>query len=35
MWNKDDKLEDCIATIPDRCYATFYQAVVDYVKYGA
>jgi len=32
MWNKDDKLEDCIATIPDRCYATFYQAVIEYVK---
>lgn len=32
MWNKDDKLEDCKATIPDRSYAPMYQAVIDYVK---
>jgi len=29
MWNKDDKLEDVICMIPDRCYATMYQAVFD------
>ena len=25
MWNKDDALEDVMAIIPDRCYATMYQ----------
>ena len=25
MWNKDDALEDTMALIPDRCYATMYQ----------
>jgi hypothetical protein len=25
MWNKDDALEDTMAIIPDRCYATIYQ----------
>ena len=24
MWNKDDALEDTMAIIPDRCYATMY-----------
>merc|ERR1719473_1045552 len=28
MWNKDDALEDTMAIIPDRCYATIYQAMV-------
>jgi isocitrate dehydrogenase len=32
MWNKDDKLEDTIAVIPDRCYATIYQVVIDDCK---
>jgi isocitrate dehydrogenase len=32
MWNKDDALEDTMAIIPDRCYATMYQAVVDDCK---
>jgi len=32
MWNKDDKLEDTMAIIPDRCYATMYQAVIDDCK---
>ena len=32
MWNKDDALEDTMAIIPDRCYATFYQAVIDDCK---
>ena len=29
MWNTDDALEDTKCLIPDRCYATFYQAVMD------
>eukprot|EP00427_Karlodinium_veneficum_P011355 CAMPEP_0169075164 /NCGR_PEP_ID=MMETSP1015-20121227/7678_1 /TAXON_ID=342587 /ORGANISM="Karlodinium micrum, Strain CCMP2283" /LENGTH=888 /DNA_ID=CAMNT_0009134561 /DNA_START=57 /DNA_END=2723 /DNA_ORIENTATION=- len=29
MWSLEDKLEDSQFTIPDRCYAGFYQAVID------
>lgn len=29
MWNTDDALEDTKCVIPDRCYARFYQAVMD------
>ena len=29
MWNKDDELQDTIAMIPDRCYATMYQAIIE------
>ena len=29
MWGPDDQLHDTIAMIPDRCYATIYQAVID------
>ncbi len=29
MWNKDDELQDTIAMVPDRCYATIYQVVID------
>lgn len=32
MWNKDDNLETTKCLIPDRCYATFYQEVIDFVK---
>lgn len=32
MWGADGKLHDCIATIPDRCYATLFQAVIDDCK---
>jgi len=32
MWNKDDALEDVMAIIPDRCYATMYQAVIEDCK---
>jgi len=32
MWNKDNKEEDTLAMIPDRCYATTYQAVIDDCK---
>jgi isocitrate dehydrogenase len=36
MWGADDTLHDCIAMVPDRCYATIYQAVVeDCRKHGA
>jgi isocitrate dehydrogenase len=29
MWNKDDQLQDTIAMIPDRCYATMYQEIIS------
>ncbi len=29
MWNKDDALQDTVAMVPDRCYATMYQAIVE------
>jgi len=29
MWNKNDELQDTIAMVPDRCYATIYQTVVE------
>lgn len=32
MWNKDDKEEDTLAMIPDRCYAKSFQAVIDDCK---
>jgi len=36
MWGPDDKLHDCIAMIPDRCYATIYQEIMeDCKKHGA
>jgi isocitrate dehydrogenase len=36
MWGADDQLHDTIAMIPDRCYATIYQAVIeDCKKHGA
>ncbi|OKY76139.1 MAG: isocitrate dehydrogenase (NADP(+)) [Desulfobulbaceae bacterium DB1] len=36
MWGADDTLHDTIAMIPDRCYATIYQQVVeDCKKHGA
>ena len=35
MWGPDDQLHDCIAMVPDRCYATIYQEVVEDCKqYG-
>jgi isocitrate dehydrogenase len=35
MWNNDDELEDTIAMIPDRCYATMYQEIIsDCQKHG-
>ncbi|MBV9348612.1 MAG: NADP-dependent isocitrate dehydrogenase [Pseudolabrys sp.] len=32
MWGADGKLHDCIAAIPDRCYSTLFQAVIDDCK---
>ena len=29
MWNKDDQLQDTIAMVPDRCYATIYQTIIE------
>ncbi len=29
MWNRDGELQDTVALIPDRCYATMYQAVIE------
>ncbi|MCM2130267.1 NADP-dependent isocitrate dehydrogenase [Larsenimonas rhizosphaerae] len=36
MWGTDDELHDAKAVIPDRCYATIYQTVIeDCIKHGA
>ena len=32
MWGPDGKLHDTKAMIPDRCYATIYQAIIDDCK---
>ena len=32
MWNKDDGLQDTVAVIPDRSYATIYQVVIEDCK---
>ena len=32
MWNKDDELEDCVAMVPDRCYATMYKEILEDAK---
>jgi isocitrate dehydrogenase len=29
MWNWDDELQDTVAMVPDRCYATMYQAIIE------
>ena len=29
MWNLQDELQDTLAMIPDRCYATIYQTVIE------
>ncbi len=34
MWNKQDELQDTVAVIPDRCYATIYQAVIEDCKHN-
>lgn len=36
MWNKDDKLQDTLCLIPDRCYAGVYkEIIIDCQKNGA
>ena len=32
MWNKNDELQDCIAMVPDRCYATMYAEILEDAK---
>jgi isocitrate dehydrogenase len=32
MWNLKDELQDCIAMIPDRCYATIYTEIIEDAK---
>jgi len=32
MWNKEDALQDTIAVIPDRCYATIYHVAIEDCK---
>ncbi|PWG73620.1 NADP-dependent isocitrate dehydrogenase, partial [Enterococcus hirae] len=32
LWNNDDELQDTLAMIPDRCYATMYAAIVEDAK---
>ncbi|MCB9059693.1 MAG: NADP-dependent isocitrate dehydrogenase [Calditrichae bacterium] len=32
MWNNDDELQDTIAMVPDRCYATIYGKIIDDCK---
>ena len=32
MWNWDDKLQDCIAMVPDRSYATMYKVILENAK---
>jgi isocitrate dehydrogenase len=32
MWNKNDELQDCIAMVPDRCYATIYSVILEDAK---
>lgn len=32
LWNKEDKLQDTLAMIPDRCYATIYKAIMEDAK---
>jgi len=32
MWNNDNQLQDCIAMVPDRCYATMYKEILEDAK---
>jgi len=32
MWNLEDELQDTIAMVPDRCYATIYREIVEDAK---
>jgi isocitrate dehydrogenase len=29
MWNRNDELQDTVAMVPDRCYATMYRTIVE------
>ncbi|NOZ95443.1 MAG: NADP-dependent isocitrate dehydrogenase [Acidobacteria bacterium] len=32
MWNAKDELQDTLAMVPDRCYATMYEAIIEDAK---
>ncbi|MEJ2188637.1 MAG: NADP-dependent isocitrate dehydrogenase [Acidobacteriota bacterium] len=32
MWNANDELQDCVAMVPDRCYATMYAEILEDAK---
>ena len=32
MWNSEGKVQDCLAVIPDRCYATMYAEIMEDCK---
>ncbi|KUG25009.1 isocitrate dehydrogenase [hydrocarbon metagenome] len=32
MWNENDELQDTIAMVPDRCYATMYKEIIEDAK---
>jgi isocitrate dehydrogenase len=32
MWNANDELQDCIAMVPDRCYASMYAEILEDAK---
>jgi len=32
MWNAKDELQDCVAMVPDRCYATMYAEILENAK---
>ena len=32
MWDNNDELRDCVAMIPDRCYATMYEVILEDAK---
>lgn len=32
MWNNNDELQDCVAMIPDRSYATMYKEIIEDAK---
>lgn len=32
MWTSEGKVQDCLAVIPDRCYATMYAEIMDDVR---
>ena len=32
MWNRDGKLQETLAMVPDRCYSTMYQAMIEDCK---